>query len=57
MADVKLCSAERDAINAFWLRYFNKVAFERGLITEQQRNKIDSAIQKAHPSPSVHSRG
>lgn len=29
-----------------WLMYFNKVLFEKGLITEKEKNKMTSLIYK-----------
>lgn len=34
-----------------WLNYFNKVLFEKGLITEQEKNKMNNLIyKKCHTS-------
>lgn len=34
-----------------WLNYFNKVLFEKGLITEKERNKMNTLICKQCHTP------
>lgn len=47
-------SAMHDAILMY---YFNKVAFQNGLITAQQRDRLDSMIKSRYhmPDPSANS--
>lgn len=47
-------SAMHDAILMY---YFNKVAFQHGLITAQQRDRLDSMIKSRYhmPDPSANS--
>ena len=43
---------KRTVAEAIWLNYFNQTLFEKGLVTEQQRNKIRLLIKNRTPSAS-----
>ncbi len=38
-------------MDAAWLKYYNQVLFEKGLITEEERNRMLHRIDQAHPAP------
>jgi hypothetical protein len=41
-------------IEQFWLLYFNQFLFERGLITEEERNRMANRINnRIHPMKSL----
>ena len=35
----------------FWLLYYNQILFEKGLITEQERNRMVNRINNRKASP------
>lgn len=41
--------AKKNTAEQLWLQYFNNVLFEKGLITEQAKNKMANEI-KSHRS-------
>ena len=43
----------RAAAERLWLHYYNRVLFERGLITEAERNRIGNRID-AGPGSNFH---
>ena len=38
-------STKKNTAEQIWLQYFNNVLFEKGLITEQDRNKMANEIK------------
>lgn len=42
-------STKKNTAEQIWLQYFNNVLFEKGLITEQDKNKMANEI-KSHKS-------
>ena len=51
----ELCNEAKKKIVAeyFLLMYYNKTLFEKGLITEEQRNRIVSKINKRKPIENI----
>ena len=41
---------KRSIMDAAWLKYYNQVLFEKGLITEDERNRMIHKIDQAHPA-------
>ena len=41
-------STKKNTAEQIWLQYFNNVLFEKGLITEQDRNKMVNSIKSHH---------
>lgn len=41
---------KKDMAELMWLNYFNQTLFERGLITENERNRIKNTISRRRPS-------
>lgn len=41
---------KQQAAAEIWLRYFNDCLFQRGLITERERNRMVMKIAAAHPA-------
>lgn len=41
----------KDYAKEIWLSYFNRVLFEKGLITEKEKNKMNSLIYKKCYTP------
>ena len=41
---------KKQAVEAAWLNYFNKILYEQSIITEQQRNQIANKIATRKPS-------
>ena len=53
MAGEKELTAEqrkKDMAELMWLNYFNQTLYEKGLITETERNKIKNDISRRRPS-------
>ena len=53
MAGEKELTAEqrkKDMAELMWLNYFNQTLYEKGLITEAERNKIKNDISRRRPS-------
>lgn len=48
MSDYELRKAMAQVL---WLNYFNQTLFEKGVITESQRNQLKRSIMARHPSP------
>ncbi|MBR4206446.1 MAG: hypothetical protein IKQ92_13320 [Clostridia bacterium] len=48
MAEKKLSAAEQKKLigEELWLRYFNRILFENGLITEQERSRMSAKIDE-----------
>ncbi len=48
MAEKKMTIAEEKKLigEELWLRYYNRVLFEKGLITEQERNRMITKINE-----------
>ena len=42
-------STKKNTAERTWLLYFNDVLFEKGLITEQDKNKMANAIASRKP--------
>lgn len=38
-------STKKNTAEQIWLQYFNNVLFEKGLITEQDKNKLANTIK------------
>ncbi len=48
MAEKKMTITEEKKLigEELWLRYYNRVLFEKGLITEQERNRMITKINE-----------
>ena len=48
MAEKKMTIAEEKKLigEELWLRYYNRILFEKGLITEQERNRMITKINE-----------
>ncbi len=41
---------KQSVVEQLWLHYFNRTLYEKGLITETERNKMTSKINSRKPS-------
>ena len=56
MAGVNNVAAEqkkRELAELMWLNYFNQTLFEKGLITEEEKNKMKNNISRRRPSSTI----
>jgi len=44
---------KKQAAEQIWLAYFNRVLFEKGIITESERNKMALKIESRRPPAAV----
>ena len=44
-------TAKQQVTEKLWLNYFNQTLYERGVITEVERNKMAFRIENAKPLP------
>ena len=50
--ETKLTTEQRkkEMAELMWLNYFNQTLFEKGMITENERNRIKNTISRRRPS-------
>ena len=45
---------KKEMAELMWLNYFNQTLFEKGIITENERNRIKNNISRRRPSHNLH---
>ena len=48
--DVTIEQQKKELAELMWLNYFNQTLFEKGLISENERNKMKNNISRRKPS-------
>lgn len=59
MAENKPCSKQQEKVflaEKFWLTYMNSYLYEKGIITESERNKMISKIESRKGSANIKGR-
>ena len=48
--DVTIEQQKKELAELMWLNYFNQTLYEKGIITENERNRIKNNISRHRPS-------
>lgn len=48
--ELTVAQCEKEMAELLWLHYFNQTLYEKGLITEEERNKLKNSISRRRPS-------
>ena len=49
--DITIEQQKKELAELMWLNYFNQTLYEKGLISENERNKMKNNISRRKPSP------